>query len=97
MRPEPVQGLTFARASHKSPYGLITSDWQKKDGVFRWNITVPANSSATVFVPAKAAEDVTESGKPMLEAPGVQYLRMEPGRAVFRIGSGAYSFQSTTP
>ena len=94
MRPEPVEGLAFARASHRSPYGLITSDWQKKDGVFHWNITVPVNTSATVFVPAKAAEGVTESGKPASQQPGVQFLRMEQGRAVFRVGSGSYRFQS---
>ena len=44
MRPEPVGDLQFVKASHRSPYGLIASDWQKKDGVFRWNITVPANT-----------------------------------------------------
>ena len=97
MRPEPVEGLAFARASHRSPYGLIASDWQKKDGAFCWNITVPANASATVFVPAKAIASVTEGGKPAAQARGVQFLRMEPGRAVFTVGSGSYSFQSATP
>ena len=97
MRPEPVEGLAFARASHRSPYGLITSDWEKKDGVFHWNITVPANASATIFVPAKAAESVTESGKPVIQASGVQFVSMEQGRAVFRVGSGSYSFQSAAP
>ena len=42
MRPEPVGDLQFVKASHRSPYGLIVSDWQKQDGGFRWNITVPA-------------------------------------------------------
>jgi alpha-L-rhamnosidase len=94
MKPEPVQGLDYVRASHRSPYGLITSDWQKQDGAFQWNITVPANASATVLVPAKAAESVTESGKPAAQQPGVQLVRMESGRAVFRVGSGRYAFQS---
>jgi alpha-L-rhamnosidase len=97
MRPEPVEGLAFARASHRSPYGLITSDWVKKDGVFRWNITVPANATATVFVPATSAGGVNESGKPAAQAPGVQFVSMEQGRAVFRVGSGSYSFQSAVP
>jgi alpha-L-rhamnosidase len=97
MRPEPVGGLAFARASHRSPYGLISSDWQKKDGLFCWNITVPANASATVFVPAKAVEGLTESGKPAAQARGVQFQRMEQGRAVLRVSSGSYSFQSAAP
>jgi alpha-L-rhamnosidase len=97
MRPEPVDGLAFARASHRSPYGLIVSDWQKRDGVFRWNITVPANATATIFVPANAVENVTEGRKPALQGRGVQFLRLEQGRAVFRVGSGSYSFESATP
>ena len=42
----------------------------------------------------ESAESVTESGKPAAQAPGVQFVRMEQGRAVFRVGSGSYSFQS---
>ena len=94
MRPEPVGDLQFAKASHRSPYGLIVSDWQKQNGVFRWNITVPVNTTATVYVPTKAAESVSESGKPAVQAQGVKLLRMENGRAVFEVGSGSYSFHS---
>jgi alpha-L-rhamnosidase len=46
-------------------------------------------------VPAKSAEIVTESGKPALHAPGARFLRLEQGRAVFEVGSGSYSFQSS--
>ena len=94
MRPEPVEGLTYVRATHRSPYGLIGSDWEKKDGAFHWHVTVPANASATLYVPAKAAAEVTESGKAASQAEGVQLVRMEPGRAVFRVGSGSYNFRS---
>ncbi len=94
MRPEPVAGLDSARASHRSPYGLIASDWQKKDGVFRWNLTVPANTTATAYLPARTAESVTESGNAAARAPGVQFLSMEGDRAVFRLGSGSYRFES---
>jgi alpha-L-rhamnosidase len=97
MRPEPVRDLRFVKASHRSPYGLIASDWQNQDGVFRWNIAIPANTTATVYVPAKSVESVTESGKPLAQARGVQLLRVEQGRVVVRVGSGNYSFQSSTP
>jgi alpha-L-rhamnosidase len=94
MRPEPVGDLQFVKASHRSPYGLIASDWQKQGDVFRWNITVPANTTATVYVPARAAEGVTESGKPAVLAKGVKQVGMENGRAVFSVGSGSYTFHS---
>ena len=95
MRPEPVGDLQFVKASHRSPYGLIASDWQKQDGVFRWNITVPANTTATVYVPAKSAESVTENGKPAVQAQGVK-LREDgewPG-GLLRSARGNYSFES---
>ena len=58
-------------------------------------IEVPANTTATVYVPAKDAAQVTESGGPVDQADGVKLLRMEEGRAVFEVGSGAYAFRST--
>ena len=94
MRPEPVGDLRFVKATHRSPYGLIASDWQRKDGIFRWNVTVPINASATVYVPAKSAESVTEHGKPVAQVPGIKLLKMENGRAVVSLGAGNYTFES---
>jgi alpha-L-rhamnosidase len=94
MRPEPVGDLRFVKASHRSPYGLIASDWQKQEGVFRWKITIPANTTATVCVPTASAESVTESGKPVVQARGVKLLKAENGRAIFSVASGNYSFES---
>jgi alpha-L-rhamnosidase len=94
MRPEPVGDLRFVTASHRSPYGLIASDWRKQDGVFQWKVTIPVNTTATVFVPATNAESVTESGKPAAQARGVKLVKLEERRAVFSVGSGNYSFES---
>jgi alpha-L-rhamnosidase len=38
---------------------------------------------------------VTESGRPVAEAEGVKFLRMENNAAVYEIGSGTYQFQSS--
>jgi len=94
MRPEPVGDLQFVKASHRSPYGLIASDWQKQGDRLRWKITVPVNTTATAYVPAKTADTVTETGKAAGRAEGVKLLRQENGRAVFSVGSGSYSFES---
>ena len=57
-------------------------------------VTIPANTTATVHVPAKNADDVTESGKPAAKAECVTFLRREGAAAVFTVGSGQYRFQS---
>jgi len=97
MRPQPVGDLKFVKATHRSPYGLITSEWHRQDGKFDWRITVPPNATATVYVPAKNADDVMEDGKLAGKAGAVEFLRVENGRAVFQVGSGAFHFISTSP
>ena len=94
MRPEPVEGLRFVQATHRSPYGLIASHWQRDGGAFQWDITVPVNTTAAVFVPARGVAEVTEGGRPAGQVPGLKFERMENGRAVFSAGSGSYHFRS---
>jgi alpha-L-rhamnosidase len=95
MRPTPVGDLTFVKASHKSLYGEIGSDWKRDGDRFTWSVTVPANTTATAYVPANDAASVKESDRPAGEASGVKYLRMEAGTAVYEVGSGTYHFVST--
>jgi alpha-L-rhamnosidase len=64
MRPRLIPGLTFAKASLDSPEGIIESSWQLQKGQFRWDVVVPPNVTATLYVPVKEAEAVAESGKP---------------------------------
>ncbi|MDP4129576.1 MAG: alpha-L-rhamnosidase C-terminal domain-containing protein [Bacteroidota bacterium] len=94
MRPVPVNGLSHVKASYHSVHGLISSEWKTENEIFDWNITVPANTTALVAVPAKDADGVTESGKKAADSEGVKFLRMEGDRAVFETGSGAYDFVS---
>ncbi|MHC4750239.1 MAG: family 78 glycoside hydrolase catalytic domain, partial [Planctomycetota bacterium] len=93
IRPRPG-GITSAKASYKSIHGKIVSDWSLEDGTFTLNVTVPANTTATVYVPAVSAESVTEGGKPAATAEAVRYLHMDRGKALFTIGSGNYQFTS---
>lgn len=94
MYPRVVGDLTSAKAYRMSMYGKIVSDWNIENGTFEWRIEVPANTTATVYVPADDPASVLESGRPAEDALGVEFLRMEEGRAVFEVGSGRYSFTS---
>ena len=92
IRPRPGGGLTWARAAYDSIRGRIVSDWRIEGPTFFLNVTVPANATATVHVPARGAASVTEGGRPATEVPGVTFLGMEDGAAVFRVESGRYAF-----
>jgi alpha-L-rhamnosidase len=94
MRPQPGGGLTHAKAELHSMYGFIRSEWTLENNNFDWQITVPVNTTATVYVPAKDVSQVTENGQPVEDANGITFLRMENGFAVFDVMSGSYVFSS---
>jgi len=94
MRPQPGGGLTHAKAGLHSIYGLIRSEWALQKDTFDWQITIPANTTATIYVRAKDVSDVTENGQSVEEVRGITFLRTENGFAVFEVEAGSYSFSS---
>jgi alpha-L-rhamnosidase len=94
MQPHPVGDLTFVQATHRSPYGLIASDWRRNGADFDWHIAIPVNTTATVYVPAKNLEHVYEGGRSAINVRDIKFLGMENGYAVFNAGSGNYHFTS---
>jgi alpha-L-rhamnosidase len=94
MHPHPGGGLTHARAELQSMYGKIQSAWTLDKNGFEWRITVPANTTATVYVPAKDVSQVTENGQAVETANGLRFLRTENGFAVLNVMSGSYVFSS---
>jgi alpha-L-rhamnosidase len=89
--PQPVGDVTFARASYHSPYGLIKSGWEKSKTTFDVNVEIPANTSATVYLPAYG--NITESGKSLNQLKEIRFLRKEGSQALYAIGSGTYHFK----
>ena len=92
IHPQPGGSLTWAKGRYDSIQGRIVSDWKLKDGKFILSVTIPANITATVYVPTNDPAKITEGGKPVKKAKGVQFLRMEDGNAVFAVESGQYEF-----
>ncbi len=94
MKPTLPGALVFVNASYKSAYGLIKSNWKKNNGIFEWTISIPANSSAKIFIPAVSMADVTESGRSLSVATDVKILGWKDGTAMVEVPSGDYLFQS---
>jgi alpha-L-rhamnosidase len=89
MKPELVNGLDRVNASFKSPYGMIKSNWQKTKELFTWNVTIPPNTEAKIYIPTNTASAVAERNGNIKD---LKLLKMENGRAVYEVGSGDYSF-----
>jgi alpha-L-rhamnosidase len=96
MKPSFVQGLEEVNASYRSMYGIIISHWKKGKNNLTWDIDVPANTKAIIYIPAKNEAEVNEAGNVAIRSEGVSFLKMEDGNAVFEIGSGSYSFTSNS-
>jgi alpha-L-rhamnosidase len=89
-----VPPVNWVRASYDGIRGRIASAWKRTGNEFELEVTVPANTTATVSLPAKSATTVREGGRVLAEARGVKLLREEPGRAVLAVESGRYRFSS---
>jgi hypothetical protein len=91
-QPDPATGLTAAKGSYDSIRGRISSEWKCEAGKFTLTAGIPVNATATIYIPTKDPEAVTESGEPAKKADGVKFLRTEGAYAVFEVGSGVYHF-----
>jgi len=92
MHPYPVDGLDYVTASYHSVQGNIESSWKKVDNTFLWDMTIPGNTTATIYIPARNKDLVTEGGQKISSVKGVEFLKMDGAYAVYEVGSGKYSF-----
>jgi alpha-L-rhamnosidase len=53
IQPAMVGDLTWVKAHFDSPYGRIVSDWKIEGGQLIMDVTIPANTTATIVVPGK--------------------------------------------
>ena len=92
--PAGQERITSVKASHGSGYGLIRSEWQRTDdGRIAYTATVPANTTATLYLPlVNENDEIFESGNALEEAEGVTFKGIEDGKAVIGLESGSYEF-----
>ncbi len=94
IKPQPAGNLTWAKGSFESIRGTIVSSWKIDGEKFFFDVTVPVNSTAEIWVPAKDISTITEGNKPVGNVQELKFLRNEQGYVVFVAGSGEYAFMS---
>jgi alpha-L-rhamnosidase len=75
-------------------HGTIESEWKVDGDRLRLNVTVPPNTTGRLYLPTKDPGGVREGGGPAAAAVGVKGLGAQPGRAVFRLDPGRYTFDA---
>lgn len=82
MQPVFIDGLDYVKASYNSVSGKIKSHWERKDGQIEWEITIPANTTATVNLKDVQSVEVAE-GK-------AANVKVDSGNATIDLPSGEY-------
>jgi alpha-L-rhamnosidase len=90
MKPTLIEGLDFVKATHHSPYGMIKSEWVRTAEDFDWQINIPANARATIYLPVAERPEVLEGGTPFT----LPDNRAEQGVVPIHLPSGSYHFIS---
>lgn len=93
IQPHPSRKLTYAKATFESSYGTIASGWERKDGKTIVKVKIPANTTATIILPASDRNKVSESGKSLSEDENISDIKSADGKVTFQTGSGDYSFE----
>jgi alpha-L-rhamnosidase len=99
--PLPLGDLTYASASLKTGYGLLTSSWKKTSGSFILNIRIPANTTAEVRIPvagnisslSEGTKILFRSGKMEKMPKGIQFEKQTKNYIQLNVGAGSYSFE----
>jgi alpha-L-rhamnosidase len=85
-------GFTNASASLQTYYGKLSNSWKIEGNKILMDVEIPANTTATVFLPAASAADVMENGESIASSKDIQLGETKDGYVIVNIGSGQYHF-----
>ena len=88
IKPSVINELDYANTSYPSVYGEIMSNWKLEDNKLIMDISVPANTTASVYVPAINAENVS------IDKQEIKQITFDKSYALYKVPSGKYRFVS---
>ena len=93
IKPRPGGEMNDVTCSHESPYGTIKSAWKIEDNKMKLWVTIPANTTAMVYVPAKTG-DLLCNGRLSKEAERIEEGGLDYHFLKAEVGSGEYLFET---
>lgn len=92
--PDPTGQMKYAKGYYDSLYGRIRSEWRlADDGSVHYSFSIPANTTATLYLRADSADSLTEGGRKLRPGScGVEQLTCRDGWVILELQSGTYSF-----
>ena len=93
LQPHPTKKLAYSKATFESPYGTVASGWERKDGKTIVKVRIPANTTATIILPAGGQDKVTEGGKSPYDNEFFKDVKFADNKLTMQAGSGEYTFE----
>jgi alpha-L-rhamnosidase len=87
VQPKPIGDLRYVRSSYDTPQGTARSSWTRNDERFTLKVTIPANTTAEVWVPAGNGE--------VTAPPRASFERVDGRYSVYTVPSGQFTFVVT--
>jgi hypothetical protein len=97
IHPSPVGKLTSIQTRYVSIWGPIESNWRRGLTRTDYELTIPANATATVELSVAASQDLRVNGEAPDRADGVVSANVKSARAVLVLGSGHYAISAPNP
>jgi alpha-L-rhamnosidase len=94
IRPHPGGNLTYANATLETVYGKIGVHWKIAGEKFMMDVEIPANTTGVIYIPATAADSITESARPLSDTREITVTGVQGNYVVLQVGSGTYHFTS---
>lgn len=86
--------ITWVKGSYDSVRGAIRSEWEVNGDTFTYSVTIPANTTAKLYLPADLEHPVLEGERSVQEVEGIKFVDYKHGRAIYELDSGSYTFKS---
>jgi alpha-L-rhamnosidase len=90
LEPHFVDGLEHFEAKYKSPYGEIVSSWKRSNGKVLYSVTIPANSTATLYL---KGNKILEGGNSLQNNKLIKILKNEKDNYILELKAGNYNFK----
>jgi alpha-L-rhamnosidase len=88
LQPEIGDELDYAKGGFQSMYGDIQSGWEKNANGYTYKVTIPANTTASLTLPAANVKSV----KVLKGKEGITRSSFKNGKALFELKAGTYEF-----
>lgn len=84
--------LSYVNCDYQTYYGKIQSHWKTDETGLQMDVTIPVNTTATVYIPAITADQIKEGGQPLSSVKEIRVKGKEGDYIVVETGSGSYHF-----